>query len=412
MIKLSCLTAGQDHRRSKDEKPFNGGVRQALITIPRHKVIMKYMRFPSRDKSEIKGMIRLQISALVPYTADEVVFDFYELKHDAAGHTYGLVVIAIRELIAEYLDVVRRFPSVPSRLTVSSFSLLGCINHRLAQQSISDQEPVLVVHVGPESVELCVCFDRKIYFSRSLPVGNRESVADQVREIGLTLKNCQKETGVLPRRVFILSANGGQDGLRKSIQDDYGFPVEEWTGEERGDSCPAQDIVDLIPPEFVVRRDRFQRQRAWLQLMCALVIVLGLGFGVWGLQFTSRQRYLSTLEQRIKKADQGMKKERARMQSIRDIRTKVQGRVLFADIVRELYRLLPEGATLDLLQLDADGSLVLEGMAATQADVNIFQTRCVASERFKDVSLVYATKRNSFNAESTEFKIKCQVVQP
>jgi len=406
MIKINRIAARQGHQGKKIPKPSNGRLHKTTVMIPRHKVMMKYMRFPSYDAAEIKDMIRLQITGLVPYTPEEVVFDFYEIKRDAAGHTHGLVVIAVREIIGPMIDRVRSVKSGPVSLTVSSFGLLARINHELSRQAVDDQGPVLAVHVAPQAAEICVCLNRKLYFSRSVLISDQEDVGTLSREIGSTLKICRQETGLSPDRAILFSA---PEGLKTILQEGYGLSAKEWFDEDLDSLVPGQDAVNLVPPEVMADRDRYRRRKALVQCFGMLVVMLGIGFGALGAHFAARRGYLSSIERQIKVTEQGMERERLRLEAIRDVQNKIRNRVLLADMVKEIYRLFPEDMTLDMLRLDADGNLVLEGTAATQKDVNTFQKHCVASGLFKDVTLLYATKRRKFNVESTEFKIKCQV---
>jgi Tfp pilus assembly protein PilN len=85
---------------------------------------------------------------------------------------------------------------------------------------------------------------------------------------------------------------------------------------------------------------------------------------------------------------------------------------MIADVVNDLLKLTPKDVVFSAIQLDRSGALAVRGSALTGKDVNAFQSNLVNSDRFKDVSLEYATKRRRVNAEVTEFRLVCRIHIP
>ena len=90
---------------------------------------------------------------------------------------------------------------------------------------------------------------------------------------------------------------------------------------------------------------------------------------------------------------------------MRDIEAILKGRLIFSDLVRELYSLLPPQVYLVSMVISDGNSLSFEGVASNAVDINLFQKKMIDSKMFANVNLDYVNKRITQQGEVDYFKI-------
>src|SRR5690242_16154625 len=67
--------------------------------IPRKFAILKHISLPSQSDAEIKRMLNLQIGNHVPYSREDIVFDFQVVRRETNGYTKILLMIAHKDVV-------------------------------------------------------------------------------------------------------------------------------------------------------------------------------------------------------------------------------------------------------------------------------------------------------------------------
>jgi Tfp pilus assembly protein PilN len=121
--------------------------------------------------------------------------------------------------------------------------------------------------------------------------------------------------------------------------------------------------------------------------------------------FFRKNVQLAHLEDQLRDAKREALKVEGRLKEVNDIEGMIKGRLIFSDLAREIYRLLPSQVYLVSINISDGNVLSLQGMSTNSVAINQFQKDMVASQSFSSVSLDYVNKRITQQGEVDYFKI-------
>ncbi len=142
--------------------------KQALLTVPRDRVVLNPLSFPPTPAEELAAMVRFQVAKELPFAADRATIDFIVNGAFDAKAPCELLVAAVRnEEIAYYRDVGRE-----AGLSVQDIGLRphGNLVAISASGSEVSSGTLLIVEVGPGLTEIDVVRDGVLAFSRAASV--------------------------------------------------------------------------------------------------------------------------------------------------------------------------------------------------------------------------------------------------
>jgi len=67
------------------------------VIVSREKAMVRYMRLPAQDTSEIEKMVSFEITKQTPYSQDEITSDYEILSSDTEGYSEVMLVIFTEE---------------------------------------------------------------------------------------------------------------------------------------------------------------------------------------------------------------------------------------------------------------------------------------------------------------------------
>jgi Tfp pilus assembly PilM family ATPase/Tfp pilus assembly protein PilN len=408
--------------------------------IPRRLVILKQMRLPSQNEREIRKMVGLQLVGQIPYSVEDVVYDYEILEKEPSGYGRVLAIALHKEVSRRYLKFFKEAGLNPEKFIPSSFGLLGWLVYQEQRRKISAKEPVLLIDVDAVHSDVCFCHDRKLFFSRNIRYGARDLGADQIKgmmdQIALSVRNYrQEQMGPEVARVVLISASPGAALLREKLEAEMKMPVDIFSPMEnilcqKGADLSAlsdasgtsfgvvsgallsdtKKMVNLIPQEVHTVKQTRLKTIEKIKFAVLLGLIFLSGASVFGAQLYQKTAYVRGIEERIAQIAPRIKEAQRTLQFIQTFHQEFQGRILMADLIHELNNLISEDISLRSLHLDEGGRLSLQGYATGGASVSYFQASLVKSSFFKEVNLEYATKRKIFNMELTDFSITARWV--
>jgi Tfp pilus assembly protein PilN len=136
----------------------------------------------------------------------------------------------------------------------------------------------------------------------------------------------------------------------------------------------------------------------------AALISLALTFT---LGFLNKNVRLIHLENQLRSAKHDAFGVQNQLQKINDIEGMVKNRLIFSDLAREIYHLLPSQVYLVAITVSDGNTFSLEGVSLSPVDINQFQKDMVGSKSFSNVNLDYVNKRVTDQGEVDYFKITC-----
>lgn len=394
------------------------GNADVIMVLPRRQVILKYLSLPSRNPQELYRMADLQIGQGLPFPKEDIVSKTTIGETRPDGYTHVLAAVARREGIEQCLKLAGRSNIHPGRCGISAFGIAAWYAHRFPSNT---DDVVLIADADHQGAELCFCRNRKLIFARSLAFEGSARLADDMApQVQLTLDAFQKEYPQYKVGRIITSGTGNYRGLLKEIfSQTVPAEVEDVDVQTEGQgehsmtallgfawgSDPGPDLIPSAVPDA-----KFARAQglAFARLGAAALFAVGMLALVLGLDLNRQTQTLEALRQKVSLIKKEAKEAKRNIGILEMVRKNMNDKVLIADIMQELYRVVPERAALTSVQLN-DGLLTIQGQSKESSDVNTVQSGLMNSPFFKDVALQYANRPQRLALEYTEFRIVCRL---
>lgn len=411
-----------------------------ILSIPRRLTILKRLRLPSHQDQELRQMISLQLVNQIPYSLDEVTFDYQIVARSADGYTDALAVVVNRQVSARYLKVIRRAGLSSGRMTLSSLGLAQWWFHKSQADKAAGPEPVCLVSVDAAHSEIVFCRQNTLLFSRSVNYGERdlngEGVPALARQVGLSLRSYRSEAmGPEIRNIILVSRIPQAELLKNRMEKDLNILVrvspalEGWSvtrklarqaglasgGNNVAAACglglvDLRKALNLTPPEVHEGKQINRRRREWVMFVLLFAVAFTLGVAVFGVELVLKKQQLSRVKDQARALEPAIREGKNKAALVGAFRQKISERVMIARVMDELHALTPADVSYRSIYLDERNQLTLQGYAETGASVNILHQLLVKAPSFQNVTMEFATKRRVFNIEVTDFKIVARVV--
>jgi Tfp pilus assembly protein PilN len=418
------------------ERKLNFTESRVTIVVPRSRVILRYMAFPSLKPEEIRSMINLQIGSQIPFSKEEVEIDFQILTKTEDGYAKVAVVIIPQELAMRNWKIFSDAAIPVQGITVSSIGLW------LLYQQQPDLPDKLgaVVDLDAHQSEICICNKSYWLTSREIPIGSaqiqKDGYGEILRQWELTQNNTGNEeiAGHVETVLLACAANRAHEleNEMTKTRNDLKFKeifLPQTLVMARGVQWPKAMIengvsvaslagiafssqpllIDLTPRSVKQAQEQrvYQRQLVILGIwITASLISLGLALGMG---FFRKNVQLARLENQLRDTKRDAFKVEEQLQKVYDIESMIENRLIFSDVAREIYRLLPTQVYLVNITISDGSTLSLQGISSNSMEINQFQKGMVDSKSFYNVSLDYVNKRVTQQAEVDYFKITCMV---
>ncbi len=410
------------------------------VVIPRRLTILKQLRLPAHNDAEIRKMLDLQLVNQIPYSLEDVIYDFVIVDKEPSGYVRVLVAIVHRQDISEkFLKLCKEAGLQPERFVLSSLGIIHWLNYQQGKISVPANQTVLVLNIDVDHTEICFCHNQNLLFSRSVNYGARDLATENMRgfihQVELSLKNYHKDNiSSNVKRMIVLSALPEAAALKGHLEEMSLVPVDfysplDYTLCQKNMSLaalksqPGASIVagvgfllsdekrtlNLIPQEVHSIKRSKHRQTQWVQFASLLVLTCGLALSIPGVEYLRKEDYLRSLKAKGEVAKPELERIKKRMGLVKIVQEDLAKRVVVSDLIQELYRLAPPELSFQSLYLNDRGQFIIHGYGGTSASVHNFQQNLVKSILFKGVNLEFATKRKIFNMEVTDFQITSEV---
>ena len=173
----------------------DAGASRARIfcSIPRHRATIKFPEFPNAGHEQLSKMVRFEAQRYVPFSLEEVVLDFQELrtipakeaesKAQSAEESAELVEILLaavrRDMVLAYRRALSSAGARVETLSLGSLGtwdlyrhLMGSKAQELPASGELEGEVVMLLDIGGQSTAMSVIADGVLIFSRSTAVGS------------------------------------------------------------------------------------------------------------------------------------------------------------------------------------------------------------------------------------------------
>jgi len=407
------------------------------ILIPQHQVMVRNLNLPSVDEAELKGMVALQVSKQLPYPAAELIWDYRIIEKRPDGYSYVLLIVVHSKIVDKFISILHNAKFKIGKLLLSSEALCAWY---LAARGVQEEEAETgkvraIVDVDSSRADIIILHDDKWEFSRSFPFReyNAEEITEEVKK---TFYSYQKEkskqissivlTGIEERALALkakLEEMYGSKGISfihslKIVTADYQEALSDYFDASRDVSFssmlgigfnPAFVKMNLLPAQMKEKNTR-ERQRKVLARTTALLLALFIAVsGIFTKQFIETRDQLAALRLRMKEIEPEVKRLKRISQDVEIVKKHIDMKGSGVDVMRELYKIIPEGISISVLDLSIEKSLRLKGVSTDLSSVFKFTSSLEKSDYFEDCEPKYAQKRKLKTKELVDFEINCKL---
>lgn len=413
---------------------LKGPVNHLAINIPHHKVIVRFLSFPTVNEKEIEGMVRIQSAKELPFSKGEVISDYFIVEQTKEGYTKVAIAIVHQSVISEYLRILKKAGLELERITFSAEAILNWYREAFEKKEAAGYS--ILIDLDTSNTDILVFSGSGLVFTRGLDIGTdklggqadlKNKLAEEIERTIEGYRRQEKTARI--EKVFLTSEI--RENLRSSLEQELGLPCEV-VGPVKNLSCQKEISASLYKngPSVVkvlgtaldtnkrklnllpvnLRRGQELKSRKkeiyTTLILCSGIILLGLvGFAK---RIYDKQVYIRYLDSEIKKITplaQEVENMFKKIELIGNWR-EVSGSPI--DILRLLYDLIPENVWLSRFDCsEEDKMLVLKGSSRDMSEIFDFVNKLKKAAYFKNVELKYAGEKKSKADGSTSFEIDC-----
>ncbi|MCM8813455.1 MAG: type IV pilus assembly protein PilM [Candidatus Omnitrophica bacterium] len=225
-------------------------------------VIVRYIQLPVMTRDELEKALRLNAGKYIPFSLEEVIYDFQILgapaKNDKSMRV--LLVAVKKEIIRQHLALLQGIGLEPHIIDVDSFAIVN--SFQLVSQE--KQGTIAVVDIGADTTTTTILLGNEPYFSRDIPLGGKniteairsefdldvpqaemlkmnpqdkygdmvnaiKPVLDELcRELHMSFNYCEGQLGSAVQKLYLTGGTAKFKGIDKILHGMLGVETQVW----------------------------------------------------------------------------------------------------------------------------------------------------------------------------------------
>lgn len=409
-----------------------------IMVLPRRLSSIRRLRIPSSDDKEIRKMLPIQISHMLPHLLEDLVYDYEILERENGGYAKLIIYIVHKDVGDRYARLLERSKVLPSKYVLSSQGVVEW--SRLKKDRVGDA-PILFLNLDLAHAEACFIQDGRLLFSRVINGGvsvlHHDGLSSFVDQVEQSVRLYRKERfGEDVAGIFVISAMEISE-LTAVLGERFHLPVESFHHQDDINissnkiksgmpDCPgvsfavclglasaeSKNLMNLIAKHVRNVKDADAKRKYILRFIIA-AFSFWFVFLCWiGADYFYNSHALQQVKEQVFRFDTDAMQARDKVGLVVSIDQYLSKRFSFSSFIIKLYQIMPPDVSLRSLSIDRGGAMVIGGYAQSGSSVNLFQSRLVSSPEFSDVTLQFTAKRKLYNKDLVEFKIQFKLKKP
>ena len=182
--------------------------KEVAIAIAGHSVIIKKIAVPMMRPDELAANIRNEAEHHIPFGRDDVEIDYQVTNPQTpSGQTELLLVAAKKEVVSDYVQVVRDAGLTPVVVDVAAFASQ---NGFALSYPTNPQETVVLINIGAAISNINIVRNGVSLFTRDVTIGGNAFTEEIQKQLGIAADEAeaykvggtQTEDGVVPQEVL------------------------------------------------------------------------------------------------------------------------------------------------------------------------------------------------------------------
>ena len=182
--------------------------KDVAIAIAGHSVIIKKITVPMMDAQMLAANIRNEAEHHIPFGRDDVEIDYHVTNPmTASGQTELLLVAAKKEVVSDYVQVVRDANLIPQVVDVAAFASQNGFE---VNYPLDPRETIVLINIGAAISNINIVRSGVSLFTRDVTIGGNAFTEEIQKQMGIAndeaeaykVGGTQLEDGVVPQEVL------------------------------------------------------------------------------------------------------------------------------------------------------------------------------------------------------------------
>ena len=372
-----------------------------LPVVPTHEVLLRAVTVPSCDEQEARKMIGWQAQGRWGDEKD-LVTDHIWAPSSEAG-TKGLIGVIEQTVLTRYWNMMCAAGVLFNDWSVDCLLTKNFVNDH------GEGDHGFLYFEG-ERCDLCFLRNRWPVFVRSFVIGEEilrgERSAVLWQQIDISLKAYQQEHKTNISRIIIVGKEKEPDVFKRSLEEK--IPAVSFFFDSLTTDVCRKDILTFRWVPSTIKEEKIKKFYAcqWTVLVFLSILFISSIFSFIGIRYCKEVAYLHQTRRQEDALHQQVQELQRMKQQVNMVVQKYHQRVMVSDLWGELDALRPASLYLTRLEWHAKSGMMMQGIAASEADVNEWQKKLAASHLFDDVILQSAQRQRDGSGENVYFKIR------
>lgn len=382
---------------------------RVTLGLPRDRVSMRHLRFPSHNDGEIRRMVNYELTNLFPYKPEELLYDYSIIQKEAGGNSHVLLTVAKKEDILRHVNLLRRAGLTVDAIEISAVSLYN----QLIEQKKALQD-CLFIHLDNSYLDIIQVSGQRLIFSRGLSFGENRSSDDILKAITATFAVREGQENHIQKVILAGKEISATGELIRSLESALPCPVEidETVTLSKGflQRKSFHSLrIGLLPAEYKAQKEKQAGKRS-LRLFAILAVINALLVGnIIFLRLKISRQYLTELKEEINTLDAKTSAAQNTVLKIQLLRRYRAESRMSLGIFSQLYRAIPENirvSQLEILRGKQTNSIIIGGQAPDSETVLQFAGNLKESPAIQNTAISYITKKGPAAGNRVNFEIK------
>jgi len=357
---------------------------QLILSIPRHLCMVRQFTLPTQEDEEIQQMIGFEAERHVPFSLEELEYDYVVLDK-SEGESQIMLVAVQRDVLSRLLEDLGSIGTEPDKIQLSTFALLaGC-----RKRGILDDRLSCIVALDGSLLEVAISEAGKLLYTRGIPLRevSPSSISAEVERSFLAFRGLAGDVNF--EKIIVL----GEEDIAKDLSSR--FPSADVVAAGDAEEVRLYGLllleaeeggVNLIPQQIKQER-RLQLQqerilsyvRKGALVVGALLFILLAAIGKTSYTLNSINRQIASFK------GHNLSDLRSQVELLKSYSPEGAGALELLYVVSKFAP--PEGLRLTLFDFKKGRSLLLEGESISQQEINALVEILNKTQYFSRVQL-------------------------
>jgi type IV pilus assembly protein PilM len=164
--------------------------KNVAAAVSGHSVIVKKVSLPAMTRDELDEQIRWEAEQYIPFDVNEVNLDFQILNGGGGeGQMEVLLVAAKKDLVDDYVQVIREAGLVPVAIDVAAFAVENAFE---ANYDVRADEVVALVNIGAQVVNINIISNGAPAFTRDITTAGNQYTEEIQKALSISFEEAER----------------------------------------------------------------------------------------------------------------------------------------------------------------------------------------------------------------------------